>query len=164
MRDAVEVRGGCDLLRHRVLATAFYEPSTRTSCSFAAAMQRAGGGVIAIDSVREPAFSGATDPSRGATDPRRMCVRAQVSSSVAKGETLADTVRCLECYADVSLAITLALAVAYSETQVIALRHPEAGAARAAADAACCPVINAGASRVRAPAAMRMHTHDAAAR
>ena len=51
MAAATERTGGVELLRHRVLATAFYEPSTRTSCSFAAAMQRAGGTVISIDSV-----------------------------------------------------------------------------------------------------------------
>jgi aconitate hydratase len=48
-RRLVERRGGCDLLRHRVLANVFYEPSTRTSCSFAAAMQRLGGDVSRVN-------------------------------------------------------------------------------------------------------------------
>jgi aspartate carbamoyltransferase catalytic subunit len=53
MRKIVESQGGCDLLRHRVLANIFYEPSTRTSSSFAAAMQRLGGSVLQISEVRE---------------------------------------------------------------------------------------------------------------
>ena len=46
MRIKVQKRGGCDLLRGRVLGSVFYEPSTRTSCSFQSAMQRLGGTVI----------------------------------------------------------------------------------------------------------------------
>jgi aspartate carbamoyltransferase catalytic subunit len=53
MRKIVESHGGCDLLRHRVLANIFYEPSTRTSSSFAAAMQRLGGSVLQINEVRD---------------------------------------------------------------------------------------------------------------
>jgi aspartate carbamoyltransferase len=101
MRNMVERIGTFDLLKGKILANLFYEPSTRTSSSFMAAMQRLGGAVIPISEVRY--------------------------SSVAKGETLADTVRTLECYAD-----------------VIVLRHPEVGAAAVAAKAARKPVINAG--------------------
>ncbi len=101
MRDLVEAHGGSELLRGRVLANLFYEPSTRTSSCFLAAMTRLGGSVIPINEVRY--------------------------SSVSKGESLRDTVRTLEAYAD-----------------VIVLRHPEIGAAKIAADAARRPVINAG--------------------
>ncbi|ODV81239.1 carbamoyl-phosphate synth [Suhomyces tanzawaensis NRRL Y-17324] len=73
MRLSVERQGVLDLLKGRVLATMFYEPSTRTSSSFDAAMQRLGGRVISIDSH---------------------------SSSVKKGETLQDTVRSMACYSD----------------------------------------------------------------
>ena len=44
----VQDRGGNDLLKGRVLGSLFYEPSTRTSCSFQSAMQRLGGGVIDV--------------------------------------------------------------------------------------------------------------------
>ncbi|ABN67872.2 multifunctional pyrimidine biosynthesis protein (PYR1) [Scheffersomyces stipitis CBS 6054] len=73
MRLAVERQGVLDILKGRVLATMFYEPSTRTSSSFDAAMQRLGGRVVAVESG---------------------------SSSVKKGETLQDTIRSLACYAD----------------------------------------------------------------
>lgn len=73
MRLAVERQGVLDLLRGRLLATMFYEPSTRTSSSFDAAMQRLGGRVVAV---------------------------AAGSSSVKKGETLQDTIRTLACYSD----------------------------------------------------------------
>ncbi|CAH6721823.1 protein Ura2p [[Candida] jaroonii] len=73
MRLSVERRGVLDILNGRVLATMFYEPSTRTSSSFDAAMQRLGGRVVAV-----------------VTD----------ASSVKKGETLQDTIRSLACYAD----------------------------------------------------------------
>jgi len=93
--------GTFDLLKGKILANLFYEPSTRTSSSFTAAMERLGGSVIPINDVKY--------------------------SSVAKGENLADTVRTLECYAD-----------------VIVIRHPEVGSATIAAKAARKPVINAG--------------------
>jgi len=102
MRDAVRQDGGTDILYRRVLAALFYEPSTRTSSSFIAAMQRLGGSVIPI-------------------------TQGVQFSSVAKGESLPDTVRTLEQYAD-----------------VIVLRHPEVGSARQAAEAATVPVLNAG--------------------
>jgi carbamoyl-phosphate synthase/aspartate carbamoyltransferase/dihydroorotase/carbamoyl-phosphate synthase/aspartate carbamoyltransferase len=102
MRQMVERVGSTDLLKGRVLACLFYEPSTRTSASFIAAMERLGGGVIPI-------------------------TQGVQYSSVSKGETLADTVRTLEQYAD-----------------VIVLRHPEVGSAQVAADYAGVPIINAG--------------------
>ncbi|KAL2885111.1 Protein pyrABCN [Ceratocystis lukuohia] len=73
MRLGVQREGVLDILRGKVLATLFYEPSTRTSCSFDAAMQRLGGRVINV---------------------------ATSSSSVKKGETLQDTLRTMACYAD----------------------------------------------------------------
>lgn len=75
MRLMVERVGTFDLLKGKILANVFYEPSTRTSSSFTAAMERLGGSVIPINEVRY--------------------------SSVSKGETLIDTVRTLECYSDV---------------------------------------------------------------
>jgi aspartate carbamoyltransferase catalytic subunit len=102
MRAVVTTAGGSDLLKRRVLAALFYEPSTRTSSSFIAAMQRLGGTVIPI-------------------------THGVQFSSVAKGESLPDTVRTLEQYAD-----------------AIVLRHFEVGSAQLAADAASVPVINAG--------------------
>ncbi|EPQ29935.1 uncharacterized protein PFL1_02607 [Pseudozyma flocculosa PF-1] len=73
MRVAVERQGSVDLLKGRVLATLFYEESTRTSCSFEAAMLRLGGQVVKVQPEK---------------------------SSVTKGETIPDTVRTLGCYAD----------------------------------------------------------------
>jgi aspartate carbamoyltransferase len=101
MRGMVERVGTFDLLKGKILANLFYEPSTRTSSSFTAAMERLGGSVIPINEVKY--------------------------SSVTKGESLPDTIRTLECYAD-----------------VIVLRHPETGSAAIAAKAARKPVINAG--------------------
>lgn len=76
MRAMVEQQGGADLLRGRVLSCLFYEPSTRTSSSFIAAMERLGGSVIPI-------------------------TQGVQFSSVSKGETLHDTIRTLEQYSDV---------------------------------------------------------------
>jgi aspartate carbamoyltransferase len=101
MRGMVERVGTFDLLKGKILANLFYEPSTRTSSSFTASMERLGGSVIPINEVKY--------------------------SSVTKGESLPDTIRTLECYAD-----------------VIVLRHPETGSAAIAAKAARKPVINAG--------------------
>ncbi len=75
MRDIHERDGGIDLARHRVLACLFYEPSTRTSASFIAAMERLGGSVIPI-------------------------TQGVQFSSVSKGESLHDTIRTLEQYSD----------------------------------------------------------------
>lgn len=102
MRTMVEQSGGNDLLKGRIVACLFYEPSTRTSSSFIAAMQRLGGQVIPI-------------------------TQGVQFSSVTKGESLEDTIRTLEQYAD-----------------VIVLRHPDIGSANRAAEAANVPIINAG--------------------
>lgn len=102
MREMVSQVGSVDLLRGYILACLFYEPSTRTSASFIAAMERLGGSVIPI-------------------------TQGVQFSSVSKGETLADTIRTLEQYAD-----------------AIVLRHPETGSAQVAADYSSVPVINAG--------------------
>ncbi len=83
------------------LATLFYEPSTRTRLSFEAAMIELGGNVLGFSSAN--------------------------SSSAAKGESIADTVRVVGCYAD-----------------IIAIRHPKEGAALVAAMKSEVPVINAG--------------------
>jgi aspartate carbamoyltransferase catalytic subunit len=101
MQEMVRRVGSFDLLKGKILASLFYEPSTRTSSSFTSAMERLGGSVIPINEVRY--------------------------SSVSKGESLPDTIRTLECYAD-----------------VIVLRHPETGSAALAARYAHKPVINAG--------------------
>lgn len=73
---AVAATGGNDLLARKVMATLFYEPSTRTRLSFETAMYRLGGHVITTENARE-------------------------FSSVSKGETLEDTVRVVGSYADV---------------------------------------------------------------
>ena len=90
-----------DACRGRKLATLFFEPSTRTRLSFEAAMYELGGNVLSV-----------TDAA---------------SSSAAKGESVADTVKTVSCYAD-----------------IIAMRHPKEGAALVAARNASIPVINAG--------------------
>ena len=87
--------------RGKILATLFYEPSTRTRLSFEAAMLRLGGKV--------EGFSSAS------------------SSSVSKGETVADTVRVVGSYAD-----------------IIAMRHNKEGAPRVASMYSPVPIINAG--------------------
>jgi len=101
MREMVGRIGSFDLLRGKIVANLFYEPSTRTASSFLAATQRLGGTVIPISEVHY--------------------------SSVAKGESLPDTIRTLEAYAD-----------------CIVLRHPNVGAAAEAASVATKPIINAG--------------------
>lgn len=73
MRLQVERYGSLDILKGKVLCTAFYEPSTRTSSSFDAAMKRCGGQVVQITAE---------------------------TSSVQKGESLPDTIRTLACYGD----------------------------------------------------------------
>ena len=85
----------------RKLATLFFEPSTRTRMSFEAAMYELGGNVLSMPDA--------------------------ASSSVTKGESVADTSKVMSCYAD-----------------IIAIRHPKAGAALVAAKNATIPVINAG--------------------
>ena len=83
------------------LATCFYEPSTRTRLSFEAAMMNLGGQVVGFSSAG--------------------------SSSAAKGESVADTIRVVSCYAD-----------------ICAMRHPKEGAPLVASMASSIPVINAG--------------------
>ncbi|MBI9043188.1 MAG: aspartate carbamoyltransferase [Anaerolineaceae bacterium] len=101
MFEMVRRVGTFDLLKGKILANLFYEPSTRTSASFTAAMERLGGSVIPISEVKY--------------------------SSVSKGESLPDTVRTLERYAD-----------------AIVLRHPEVGSSALAAKYTEKPIINAG--------------------
>lgn len=101
MEEVVREGGTADYQR-RVMATLFYEPSTRTRFSFETAMHRLGGQVISTENAAE-------------------------FSSVAKGETLEDTIRIVNGYSD-----------------VIVLRHNEVGAARRAAAVSRVPVINAG--------------------
>ena len=100
MRTQVERTGSVDTLRGRVLCTLFYEPSTRTSTSFEAAMKRCGGEVVAVTAA---------------------------TSSVVKGESLADTIRTVGCYSD-----------------AIVLRHPEVGSSKSAAKSSPVPIINGG--------------------
>jgi len=95
------LRRGSEILKGKVLISLFYEASTRTRLSFESAMHRLGGSVIGFAESR--------------------------TSSVEKGENLADTIRVVENYGD-----------------VIVLRHPMEGAARLAAEFANIPVINAG--------------------
>jgi len=90
-----------DKCKGKVLATLFYEPSTRTRLSFESAMLRLGGSVMGFSSAE--------------------------SSSAAKGESVADTIRTVACYADIA-----------------AMRHPKEGAPMVAAMKANIPVINAG--------------------
>jgi aspartate carbamoyltransferase catalytic subunit len=85
----------------KILATLFFEPSTRTRMSFESAMARLGGTSLSVGSVE--------------------------ACSIAKGETLADTIRVVSGYAD-----------------AIVIRHPKEGAARLASEFATVPVINAG--------------------
>lgn len=83
------------------IATLFYEPSTRTRLSFEAAMLNLGGNVLGFSSAN--------------------------SSSASKGESVADTIRMISCYADIA-----------------AMRHPKEGSALVASQASNIPVINAG--------------------
>lgn len=86
----------------KIMASLFYEPSTRTRFSFESAMLKLGGGVITTENASE-------------------------FSSAAKGETLEDTIRVINHYAD-----------------VIVIRHPEKGASARAAAVSHIPVLNAG--------------------
>ncbi|MEA4987090.1 MAG: aspartate carbamoyltransferase [Anaerovorax sp.] len=98
IEDPKKYAHACD---GKLLATLFYEPSTRTRFSFEAAMLRLGGDVI-----------GFSEPN---------------SSSVAKGESIADTIRTVACYCDIAV-----------------MRHPKEGAPKVAAWSTEMPVINAG--------------------
>lgn len=88
-------------MKYKKLATLFFEPSTRTRLSFEAAMMELGGNVLGFSSAD--------------------------SSSATKGESVADTIRTVECYAD-----------------IIAMRHPKEGAPTVAAQVSRVPIINAG--------------------
>lgn len=101
LADNLERVGGSPL-KGKIMASLFYEPSTRTRFSFEAAMLRLGGGVITTENAKE-------------------------FSSAAKGETLEDTIRVVNNYAD-----------------VIVLRHHEIDASKKAAAVSEVPIINAG--------------------
>ncbi len=90
-----------DACRNKKIATLFYEPSTRTRLSFEAAMINLGGQVLGFSEA--------------------------ASSASAKGESVADTIKIVSCYAD-----------------ICAMRHPKEGSALVAANNASIPVINAG--------------------
>ena len=100
--EQVVAHGGTMEFQKRIMAALFYEPSTRTRFSFETAMHRLGGRVISTENAAE-------------------------FSSVAKGETLEDTIQILNGYAD-----------------VIVIRHYEVGAAKRAAAVSQAPIINAG--------------------
>ena len=100
--EELVARGGSHDLEGRIMASLFYEPSTRTRLSFESAMLRLGGEVLGTENAGE-------------------------FSSVAKGETLEDTVRIIGAYCD-----------------VLVLRHSEVGASKRAAAVSPVPVINAG--------------------
>lgn len=91
-----------DSLKGKILAALFYEPSTRTRFSFETAMLKLGGSVLTAENAND-------------------------ASSATKGETIEDTVRVLNYYAD-----------------VVVIRHPESGASERAASVSNIPVINAG--------------------
>jgi len=90
-----------EAMKGRILATLFYEASTRTRLSFESAMLSLGGSILGFSSAD--------------------------SSSTSKGESIADTIRTVSCYAD-----------------IIAIRHPKEGSAFVAAQHSGIPVINAG--------------------
>lgn len=100
-RDFKNGRIDDDVAKKKILATIFFEPSTRTRLSFESAMHRLGGGVISVADA--------------------------AATSSSKGESLIDTIRIVSGYAD-----------------VIAIRHPNAGAALVAARHSDVPIINAG--------------------
>ncbi|MCD1295321.1 aspartate carbamoyltransferase [Methanocella sp. CWC-04] len=99
--EPVARKGHLDLLKNKIIATLFFEPSTRTRLSFDTAVKRLGGSTIGFDTA--------------------------TSTSIAKGETLFDTIKIIESYAD-----------------AIILRHPREGAARMASEISSVPIINAG--------------------
>lgn len=101
LQHMVNDDGASQALVGKCVVLLFYEPSTRTMSPFAIATMRLGGVVLPISEVK--------------------------FSSVAKGETLPDTIRTLACYAD-----------------AIVMRHPEEGAAKLAASVSPVPIINAG--------------------
>src|SRR3990167_5553091 len=101
LADALEGKRE-ESLKGKILASLFYEPSTRTRLSFESAMLRLGGDVITMENGRE-------------------------SSSQSKGETLEDSIKVINRYAD-----------------IIVMRHAEVGSAARAAVVSDVPIINAG--------------------
>ena len=106
MEQMVLNNGCCNVAHGKLLITMFYEPSTRTSTSFRAAMLRLGGKIINISDIK--------------------------SSSVSKGETLEDTMKCLQCYSD-----------------ALVIRHPQKGTPDRIINALSAtenpiPILNAG--------------------
>jgi aspartate carbamoyltransferase catalytic subunit len=101
MRRRLEKAHALDIMKGYVLGALFFEPSTRTRLSFETAMHRLGGSVVGFASAG--------------------------TSSSAKGESLADTIRNVDQYVD-----------------VIAMRHPQIGSAKEAAEVAEAPVLNGG--------------------
>jgi aspartate carbamoyltransferase catalytic subunit len=101
MQAQLQERPALDLMKGHVMAALFFEPSTRTRLSFEAAMHRLRGAVVGFASAG--------------------------SSSAAKGESLADTIRIVDQYVD-----------------LIVMRHPMVGSAQEAAKVANAPVINGG--------------------
>ncbi|MBF0406853.1 MAG: aspartate carbamoyltransferase [Candidatus Riflebacteria bacterium] len=99
--EQIPLKDKAKMLAGKILGVLFFEPSTRTRLSFEAAMLRLGGNVIGFSDV--------------------------VSTSTAKGESLADTIKTVEQYCD-----------------AIVIRHPREGAARLSAEVSRLPVINAG--------------------
>ena len=99
--EQLKKKPGKDLLKNKLIANCFFEPSTRTRLSFETAALRLGGNVIG--------FSDA------------------VNLSTKKGENLHDTIRIISDYSD-----------------LLIIRHPQAGAARLAAEVTKKPIINAG--------------------
>ncbi|GAI83872.1 unnamed protein product [marine sediment metagenome] len=99
--ESVSIKRSKDL-ESKIMAVLFFEPSTRTRLSFESAMLRLGGSILGF-------------------------AEAGTSSAGGKGETLADTIRTVERYAD-----------------IIVIRHPLDGSARVAAEFSSIPVINAG--------------------
>lgn len=96
-----DIHGQTGICQGMIMASLFFEPSTRTRLSFEAAMHRLGGNVIGVSDVK--------------------------TTSMAKGESIADMARIIGSYAD-----------------IIVIRHPWEGAAKVVADYAGIPVINAG--------------------
>ncbi len=99
--EKLEKEETVDLMENEVLGSLFFEPSTRTRLSFETAMHKLGGDVVTV------------------ADPK--------TSSAAKGESMSDSIRTVEGYAD-----------------VIVMRHPQIGSAEEAAEASSIPILNGG--------------------
>lgn len=101
IKKIVLAKGGTNLLEHKVMTPLFFEPSSRTYSSFSAGMLRLGGSVIPLPNME--------------------------TTSIAKGESLEDTVQVFSSYSD-----------------IIVIRHPTQGSVQHAADITKIPIINAG--------------------